>query len=153
MKIWDSVYISWITVTVIKLLLTAIRDVRITSRRSWYCQFRGHLIITPSLGMKHASKTKCKNATGRGVWDQQTWYVMRGERSRNVKIYQNIFLCFSFLMEETMTLQFWDLSIQFLKEPMSVQRTLICASMMAISKMKMMSMLLWLVVPWQTLSR
>ena len=44
----DSIF--WITVTVIKLLLTAIRDVRITSRRSWYCQFRGHSIITPSLG-------------------------------------------------------------------------------------------------------
>ena len=30
-------------------MLTAIRDVRITSRRSWFCQFRGHSIITPSL--------------------------------------------------------------------------------------------------------
>ena len=36
--------------TVRKLLITAIRDVRITSRQSWYCPFRGHSIITPSLG-------------------------------------------------------------------------------------------------------
>ena len=31
-------------------MLTAIHDVIITSRRSWYCPFRGHSIITPSLG-------------------------------------------------------------------------------------------------------
>ena len=36
--------------TVRKILLRAIRDVRITSQRSWNCPFRGHSIITPSLG-------------------------------------------------------------------------------------------------------
>ena len=45
-----------LSVTVIKLLLTAICDVRITSRRSWYCPFRGHSIITPSLGYIDSEK-------------------------------------------------------------------------------------------------
>ena len=45
----DEFPIFKITVTVRKILLTAIRDVRITSQWLWNCPFRGHLIITPSL--------------------------------------------------------------------------------------------------------
>ena len=44
----DEFPIFWITVTIIKLLVTAIRDVIITSRRSWNCPLREHLVITPS---------------------------------------------------------------------------------------------------------
>ena len=55
-----------------KLLLTAIHDVRITSRRSWYCQFRGHLIITPSLGTIHIHAP-----SGIPTWVSAVWLFLK----------------------------------------------------------------------------
>ena len=42
---------AWLSATVGKILLTAIRDFRITLRRSWKRSFGGRSIITPSLDL------------------------------------------------------------------------------------------------------
>ena len=49
-------------------MLTAIRDVIITSRRSWYCPFRGHSIITPSLGTKLGKCLKFSKSGPTKAW-------------------------------------------------------------------------------------
>ena len=52
----------------LKLLLTAIRDVIITSWRSWYCPFRGHSIITPSLALPYPQQTESRKFGIPGSW-------------------------------------------------------------------------------------
>ena len=72
-------------VTIWKLLLTAIRDVRITPRQSWNCPFRGHLIITPSLG---SSRTDSSSIQGAFCFLKST----NAQATLIIKIYWNLLL-------------------------------------------------------------
>ena len=68
--VFSTMFLPKMTLTTLSTfsttLLTAVRDVKMTVTRSWNCHFRGHSIMTPSLGKYAFSK---KNYMSNGmVW-------------------------------------------------------------------------------------